>query len=224
MSYLFCITEKLREKGFIFKKLRMIPFFQNYRNKEVPPNSRNLTSEPSNGHQTQLRSRATARIWTYPSKKEMKFHAKNVHGTSKIRCNQCDTPMHPGRLKYHIQEVHEKVKDHRCNLCGKTFGQWSTLKKHLLNFHREGGNSSECSICSKTCTSEDGIKAHMKFAHSREKPHECLTCDAEFKTPTALVVHNRVHTGEKPYKCNICGHTFSQSHSLKEHTDKIHAR
>ena len=41
------------------------------------------------------------------------------------------------------------------------------------------------------------------------KLHLCNFCDKEFKKPSDLCRHLRVHTLEKPFKCKLCSRAFS---------------
>ena len=52
----------------------------------------------------------------------------------------------------------------------------------------------------------------------KPKPnHICEYCDKEFKKPSALEIHRRVHTGERPFKCNLCDYCATRDSHLQNH-------
>ena len=38
-------------------------------------------------------------------------------------------------LKRHILQVHEGIKNHKCEFCGKSFVQSGTLNRHIQSVH-----------------------------------------------------------------------------------------
>jgi len=49
------------------------------------------------------------------------------------------------------------------------------------------------------------------------KWHRCVYCEKEFKKPSDVVRHVRIHTHEKPYKCNHCYQSFAVKSTLTAH-------
>ncbi|KAG1672332.1 Zinc finger protein 236 [Nymphon striatum] len=56
-----------------------------------------------------------------------------------------------------------------------------------------------------------------KEYNSGLKWHQCPYCSKEFKKPSDLVRHIRIHTHEKPYKCNQCYRAFTVKSTLTAH-------
>ncbi|XP_022646746.1 zinc finger protein 236-like isoform X2 [Varroa destructor] len=51
--------------------------------------------------------------------------------------------------------------------------------------------------------------------------HQCMFCSREFRRPSDLVRHIRMHTQSRPFKCHECLRTFSLKSSLSAHM-RIH--
>ena len=49
------------------------------------------------------------------------------------------------------------------------------------------------------------------------RPYVCPICRKNFRLPTTLANHRRIHTGEKPYQCNVCKRQFRQVATLNKH-------
>jgi uncharacterized Zn-finger protein len=93
-------------------------------------------------------------------------------------------------LQYHIQRVHEKVRNLEC-YCGKKFFQKHELVTHKKYFH-DKIKDVQCDVCQKMLVSSNALKNHKSALHPKN--------------------------GEKPkFQCEICGTTFSQQIVLKKH-------
>jgi len=69
-----------------------------------------------------------------------------------------------------------------------------------------------CDLMCESCVVQvDGVKWH-----------QCIYCTKEFKKPSDVVRHVRIHTHEKPYKCLYCYRSFAVKSSLSAHT-KTHS-
>ena len=70
--------------------------------------------------------------------------------------------------KKHVKEVHEGVKDHECNHCGKSFSQAGSLKLHVKAVHEgvhEGVKDHVCNHCDKSFARKDRLNSHVKAVH-----------------------------------------------------------
>ena len=139
------------------------------------------------------------------------------------------------------------IKEHPCQICGKTFERANTLKSHLLLHTSE--KRFQCSDCGKCFARKDSLNKHLTVhtgvksfrcgycgkyfgyknsleLHQRKHTgyglHDCSQCDKRFALRRELVIHMRTHTGEKPYECKHCNKTFSQRSNLRTHQQRIH--
>uniref|UniRef100_A0A3B3BR63 C2H2-type domain-containing protein n=1 Tax=Oryzias melastigma TaxID=30732 RepID=A0A3B3BR63_ORYME len=121
--------------------------------------------------------------------------------------HQCDEG------KKHMK-IHKAEKKLSCNICEKTFSQYSTFGAHMKSHSVE--RPFTCDLCGKGFKENSGLKRHMKI-HTSEKPHTCDICGNCFREKNKLDHHMRIHTGEKPFTCEPCGKCFSLKRNLNYH-------
>ena len=59
----------------------------------------------------------------------------NVHTARKVSCEICHKWLHPNGVRRHIQEIHGENQSVKCDICGKTFRNKSSLQDHLRQIH-----------------------------------------------------------------------------------------
>ncbi|XP_076809245.1 zinc finger protein 236-like [Clavelina lepadiformis] len=74
----------------------------------------------------------------------------------------------------------------------------------------------QCMYCTKEFKKPSDLVRHIRI-HTQERPYKCSICHKSFAVKTSLTVHEKVHSGCKPYKCQVCSKSFSTSGSLKVH-------
>ena len=67
-------------------------------------------------------------------------------------------------LTRHVSTVHEKRRDHVCPYCPKAFGQKSTLTKHVSTVH-EKRRDHACPHCPKAFGRVDNLRRHVRSQH-----------------------------------------------------------
>ncbi|OWK01645.1 ZNF397, partial [Cervus elaphus hippelaphus] len=116
------------------------------------------------------------------------------------------------------QKVPTEERPYRCDICGHSFKQHSSLTQHQ-RIHT-GEKPYKCNQCGKAFSLRSYLIIHQRI-HSGEKAYECSECGKAFNQSSALIRHRKIHTGEKACKCNECGKAFSQSSYLIIH-QRIH--
>ena len=138
-----------------------------------------------------------------------------------VKCDHCEKMFRKAYLKWHIKEVHDKIRDYVCDTCGMAFTQKSSLIKHS-SVH-SGIRAYKCDLCSKTYTQSCHLNTHKKTVHEGRRDHICSHCGKAFGVPKALKLHtSTVHLGIKKWKCTLCSNAYGQSHELKKHKQKMH--
>lgn len=151
-------------------------------------------------------------------------------------------------IRYHLNQVHAKIKEFQCEICKASFGAKRILTNHITGVHL-GERNFKCQKCDKSFKTNANLYAHMKthdndycFAcdlcdksykyHHHLKQHhitihakeniECELCDKVFPSNSNLLLHMRTHKEEK-HTCEICQHVFGQKHYLQAHYRRMHA-
>ena len=150
----------------------------------------------------------------------------------------------------HINSVHEGLKNHKCDLCGKSFSEKGSLKIHIISVHDKDPldikewqphkkftkkpciktNSKgiqfktfKCDQCDKYFSQSMVLKRHINTVHEGQKNHQCDLCGKAFGEKADLKTHIKcVHEGLKNHKCDVCEKTFSQPGHLKRHINSVH--
>lgn len=93
------------------------------------------------------------------------------------------------------------------------------MKRHIVR--KVGGILwHQCVYCSKEFKKPSDLVRHIRI-HTHEKPYKCQFCYRAFSVTSTLKAHLKVHTGAKDYHCEICKKDFSTQGSLKVH-NRLH--
>ena len=98
--------------------------------------------------------------------------------------------------------------------CGKSFCSPQKLKNHVLNIH-EGIKDYKCDICGYLTWESCRLKTHINVVHEGKKNYQCDRCEKSFGYLTHLKNHiSVVHEGIKKFECSFCSKTFSSNFNL----------
>lgn len=73
-----------------------------------------------------------------------------------------------------------------------------------------------CPYCSKEFKKPSDLVRHIRI-HTHEKPYKCKQCFRAFAVKSTLTAHMKIHTGIKAFECQYCMKRFSTSGSMKVH-------
>ena len=162
---------------------------------------------------------------SFTVKRSLKRHIRNVHDIEgKLACKICDMCFENNDLYSEHIKIHETIP---CDLCGKLISKRG-FKEHKNSIHDRIRNH-KCELCEKDFYNIFHLKGHLKNVHDVVKEDEksedfkCLSCKKIFKYKSSLNLHIKtLHMKIKNYKCEVCDETFSQKHHLNGHQIAIH--
>uniref|UniRef100_A0A3Q4M4R1 C2H2-type domain-containing protein n=1 Tax=Neolamprologus brichardi TaxID=32507 RepID=A0A3Q4M4R1_NEOBR len=153
---------------------------------------------------------------------------------NKFKCSQCESKFTTAQeLSLHMRKHAEKdVGEYRCDMCYKSFSQWSLLKQHqeshvgevvrvtcecgvgftsprllLEHLQKHAQESYTCPTCGETVNSWADYENHEAAGDTQPKTN----CGDEEKETNASVGENVIYTkkgGKTLLKCGYCGRTF----------------
>lgn len=135
-------------------------------------------------------------------------HVKTMHQTSSRRkvclcLPECGKRFYTkSQLNIHFRAVHEKVRSHLCNFCGKNFFNAKDLEMHI---QRHGTKNQECPSCGNLFYCSLDLKRHMKTHSEPTILCEVDECKKMFYTNSKMKTHVKIrHEGAKDFFCDYC--------------------
>ena len=132
--------------------------------------------------------------------------------------------------------VHDKIRDEKCNNCGKRFLNVKCLTAHIDRVHggiyEEGQNVRRknkprdltCKICGQKVNEK--LNEHVKIHRNpNDMKYHCPICDNIFKSYLTLKLHILgIHEEKKDFKCEMCLKSFLKNATLKKHILEVHGQ
>lgn len=118
----------------------------------------------------------------------LKYHIARMH--CQPMCHTCGKQFtNKFSMDIHIQNFHSEKKDLFCDRCGKAFGHYVSLQKHIGRSCATG--VWPCPLCEKTFTCMDKLRLHLAV-HGKYKPYKCKFCDyRSYKPDNVYNAHAR---------------------------------
>eukprot|EP00092_Neocalanus_flemingeri_P014331 GFUD01015455.1.p1 GENE.GFUD01015455.1~~GFUD01015455.1.p1 ORF type:complete len:466 (+),score=101.55 GFUD01015455.1:44-1441(+) len=135
-------------------------------------------------------------------------------------CDQCPKKYsRKKRLLEHIQVVHE-MKPINCPFCDNIFRSKSSVRRHILNQHKEHYKFS-CDQCSKKYKRNDQLLEHIQIVHEM-KTYNCPLCDKILRSKSMVKLHVQAVHGTKISNCHFCDKKFQYITTLRNHIRDKH--
>ena len=111
-------------------------------------------------------------VTNHKGKEKTLEHAPSVHEEDNVyRCDKCEyTSMWPGNVIKHFNNVHERVRDHRCSHdgCSYATAYRADLVKHMHKLHGASPGQ-KCKMCDFTSSQRGAIIRHFMKVHDVNK-------------------------------------------------------
>lgn len=140
------------------------------------------------------------------------------------QCTYCaHTARSLSKLRIHLKNHMERQK---CELCGKSFRDKTSLRTHLF-IHR-GEKEYSCTKCDKKFLFKKAMEIHM-VTHEAPAGLYCHECDMNFKNQMSYYQHMKynlkhVDPAKLKYSCEICERKFVKAARLEEHKVAVHLK
>ncbi|XP_070498841.1 zinc finger protein 62-like [Chironomus tepperi] len=150
---------------------------------------------------------------SYKTKIDLLQH-KRVHEKIKepLSCEICHEKF-SFRSKYNSHLRTHTIKGPlNCELCGKMF---VNLRSHIQQVHQKIRNH-KCSICDKEFGKRSGLVRHIMTVHEKMKCWTCDVCEKSFGEKTQLLRHRQTHLKNRKLKVDIDGPKNEESEIVEE--------
>lgn len=160
---------------------------------------------------------------TFEKKRDYTRHTKFGHlpeGAITYACPDpaCSEEIFISEVEFQLHNASQHVKDFKCPVCSRTYGNRSLLQRHYDTLHSENP-AHVCHLCGKAYFHPSSYQIHM-MTHTGKKDKVCTQCSRSFLTVSHLNRHLQTHTGEKNHVCH-CGARFALKYNLTAHM-KLH--
>jgi KRAB domain-containing zinc finger protein len=156
------------------------------------------------------------------STKKVPVSTSTTSPSGKTRCPFCDFKSYARYMSNHFAEFHpnEKLPEFTCETCDKKFNSSVSLARHKISAHNNADVL--CDFCGKCFGSTNALRAHIKShnAEPKKRHMECAICK-KFVLMPSFLKHMLDHSRDKPHNCIKCDMEFKSSHALKTHIHSI---
>ncbi|GJQ71737.1 hypothetical protein Trydic_g11430 [Trypoxylus dichotomus] len=95
-----------------------------------------------------------------------------------------------------------------------------SMRRYIVKQRKVGGMKwFICLYCNKEFKKPSDLIRHIRI-HTREKPYKCKTCNQCFALKSTLLAHLNTHEGKRDFQCLICCKFFTSSKTLSVHVKK----
>ncbi len=151
--------------------------------------------------------------------------------TDRLTCDRCNSTFSDIRsLNRHIQHIHLKKFDFRCEKCNMNFRRQYEMDRHCKSARHLGLiKRVKCDDCKRYFDNQEGLDKHRERFPDCAKEYEnrimfpCKHCGKEFDKRSSRARHaEAVHHHLYECSCHICGKVLTRPDILKVHLIRVH--
>lgn len=130
-------------------------------------------------------------------------------------------------IPIHIARVHERKKNHECDLCGYRCFKKFDMSLHHNNVHLRHQIDTKvlCPECGRILRNNSDLRRHQQKQHLMIKRFKCDECDFACFELSAMKLHTKIHLpieNRDLHPCSECGKVLSTRNTLKAHIKAVH--
>ncbi|XP_073842851.1 uncharacterized protein [Musca autumnalis] len=168
---------------------------------------------------------------SYRNETSLSKHMRDKHPSSidtEYICKICNQRFVKQKsLDRHSYWAHPETQipaKHKCELCGRCYGEAVSLRDHIRKKHPSSINTEYiCKICNLKFITQKGLDKHSYWKHPETHiptEHKCELCDSFFADGRHLRAHIRSKhptSIESEYICEMCNQRFTTKKGLALH-------
>lgn len=150
------------------------------------------------------------------------FHLKNPRPKVCIICEL--TFQEEERFYNHVMFSHEKVFEHFCEFCDKSYSSSFQLERHIRT-HTMPRQRLACAKCDKPFGDKTSLAEHVCDKQTGEKTSACQVCNKVYKRPSRLRKHMTSHESvvvSSVVTCEACCMIFGNATIAHDHCHRQH--
>ena len=184
-----------------------------------------LLTQTSQGQDTKFRCNKCTYVTFLMG--DLTRHMKGTHGKAKVKCERCQISVRDNHtLKKHINDVHDKIRNHICEKCGYAATQKGSLTKHMDFVHKGRDKKFKCEQCPYASIQIGNLNNHIRAVHEKMpkiKSHVCEMCGFATSTKQSLEYHrDGFHKMGEKLRCNRCSYEVYSQRNLIKHMKNVH--
>ena len=162
-------------------------------------------------------------------KKSLASHKFSGHREKTYNCSHgCDKMFKThNQMKNHVQSVHMRVKNHRCEWPGCEYSAYykKNVDRHYKAVHTKQKNF-VCDLCDKRFVHLSDLPKHKRISHKMGPLLTCSWPECDYSTHNSIAMsrHTFQHQNGPRFACPECGKRIKDKQNLELHINGVHKK